>query len=182
MCGLQISIPTPKSETGITVEICRTSRWTQLCHKELSKIFVPVRFNFNFSVNLAELQLVEASSYRSCFWYGKNSSRSRYIAIAHNFPKGYEFIVEFLLQLNHSRHLFNQLKSTTISLTGARGSIVGWGTMLKAVRSWVWIPMRSLDFSIDLTLPAALWPWDRLSLLTEMNTRNLHQGQRVAGA
>jgi hypothetical protein len=47
---------------------------------------------------------------------------------------------------------------------GARGSVVGWGTMLKAGRSRFRVSMRSLDFSIDLILPVVLWPWRRLSL------------------
>jgi hypothetical protein len=46
----------------------------------------------------------------------------------------------------------------------ARGSVVGWATMTQAGRSRIRFPMRSLDISIDLILPAALWPWDRLSL------------------
>jgi cAMP phosphodiesterase len=49
-------------------------------------------------------------------------------------------------------------------LRGARGSVVGSGTMLQAGRSRVKIPMRSFDFSVDFILPATLWPWDRLGL------------------
>jgi hypothetical protein len=56
--------------------------------------------------------------------------------------------------------VFTYLKSVKLE---ARGSVVGRGTMLQAGRSRVQVPMRWI-FSIYLILPAALWPWSRLSL------------------
>jgi hypothetical protein len=40
----------------------------------------------------------------------------------------------------------------------------GQGTALQIGRSLVRFQMVSLGFSIDIILPIALWPWDRLSL------------------
>jgi hypothetical protein len=53
----------------------------------------------------------------------------------------------------------------------------GWGTAIQTGRSRDRFPMVSLDFFIDIILPAALWPWGRLSLLTEMCTRNISWGK-----
>ena len=47
---------------------------------------------------------------------------------------------------------------------GARRSAVGWGTALQVGRSRFPFPMVSLEFFIDIILPAAPWPWGRPSL------------------
>jgi len=54
--------------------------------------------------------------------------------------------------------------ATYMKFSGARGGAVGWGTTLHAGRSRVRFPMVSLEFFIDINLPAALWPWGWLSL------------------
>jgi hypothetical protein len=51
----------------------------------------------------------------------------------------------------------------------ARGSVVGWGTMLQAGRSRVRFPMRSLDCSRTMALGST-------QPLKEMSTRNLPGG------
>jgi len=51
--------------------------------------------------------------------------------------------------------------------------LVGWGNALQTGVRRVRFPIGSLKFFIDLILPAALWSWGRLSLLTEISTRNI---------
>jgi hypothetical protein len=57
--------------------------------------------------------------------------------------------------------IVNDLQILTVG-----GGAVGLGTALQLGRSRARFPMVSLEFFIDIILPAALWPWGRLSLLT----------------
>jgi len=56
------------------------------------------------------------------------------------------------------------LKLISVFLTeGARCGAVGWDTELQPGRSRIPFPMVSLEFFIDIILPAALWSWGWLS-------------------
>jgi hypothetical protein len=58
---------------------------------------------------------------------------------------------------------------------GARGCVVGWGTVLQAGYSRVRFLMRPLNFSIYLMLPPALWNLGSTQTLTEMRGRAIAQ-------
>jgi hypothetical protein len=54
---------------------------------------------------------------------------------------------------------------------GARGSAVGWGTMLQAGRSWVFVPMRWIFFNLPIPSSRAM-VLSSTQPLSEMSTRN----------
>jgi hypothetical protein len=73
-----------------------------------------------------------------------------YLLINNLFPNsGCFFVISMSLHINGSTS-YNIYIYIYIYMYGARGSVVGWGTMLEPGRSRVLFPMRSLDFSIDL--------------------------------
>jgi hypothetical protein len=61
--------------------------------------------------------------------------------------------------------------------SGARGSVVGWGTTLQAGGLRVWSPML-LDFFNWSNTSRRTMALGSTQPLTEMSTRNLHRGKR----
>ena len=69
-----------------------------------------------------------------------------------------------------------------MSLAGPRGGAVGRGTAQQVWRSQVRFPMVSLEFFIDIILPAALWPWGWLSRYQKWVSGIFPGGLKAAGA
>jgi hypothetical protein len=66
---------------------------------------------------------------------------------------------------NRCLMLLNHIQYNTHFLYASHShGAVAWGTMLQVGRSQFRFSMRPFAFSIDLSLPAALWPWFLLSL------------------
>jgi hypothetical protein len=74
------------------------------------------------------------------------------------------------MQITSMEHLLIQLIQLS---TEAWGSLVDWGTILQARRSWVRFPMRSLDFLNSPNLSSRTMALGSTQPLTEMSTRNV---------
>jgi hypothetical protein len=66
--------------------------------------------------------------------------------------------------------------TSTKSNRGSSGGAVGWGTAIQAVRLRIRFPMVSLEFFIDIILPAAQWPWGNTA-----SNRNKYQEYFMGG-
>ena len=65
-------------------------------------------------------------------------------------------LIYFLNLCLLSLNLIHTVCNIPIAIINKRGGAVGWGTALQAGRSCVRFPMVSLEFFIDVILPAAL--------------------------
>jgi len=88
--------------------------------------------------------------------------RKQFSALHCLLPTSWNTFVQTAVQFKFPMH--SCYHNVIVGLMGARCNVVGWGTALQVGRSWVRFPMVSLEFFIDKTVPASLWPWGWLSL------------------
>ena len=74
-----------------------------------------------------------------------------------------ELLIPGLIEMCDYESIFGRLALKLCNHSHVVGAF-GGGTSLRAGRSRVRFPMVSLEFLIDIILPAALWSWSRLNL------------------
>jgi hypothetical protein len=91
----------------------------------------------------------------------------------------FELFSNFIISVN--KHIYSHSLNLISFNVGARGSVLGWSTILQAGRSCVRVPLKSLDFFNWPNLSSRPMALGSVEPLTEKSTRNLPRGKGLPG-